>query len=167
MQSIWTKTVVFAGILISLAFMASPGMSQEYEALKGVDSVKAVFDFRTGDPGTLYSHLNLVHTTYKDQAVRNSDESPQFAIVFIGRSVVPLSRNRDQFSAEERGTLAEMDDLLVKMDKAGITLKICEVAADAHNVDLDAIPSVVEPVHNGWISTIGYQAKGYSQVPVY
>jgi intracellular sulfur oxidation DsrE/DsrF family protein len=168
MQSLSGKALLVLGTLVvGLAFLANPGMSQKPRALQGVDTVKALFDVRSGDPGFLYSHLHLVYTTYKDQMVRNSDESPQFAVVFMSRSVVPLSRNRDQFSAEERETLDQMDDLLVKMDKAGITLEVCEVALGSQNVDLDSIPSEVDSVRNGWVSSIGYQAKGYSLVPVY
>ena len=168
MQSRFRKALLFAGtLLFCLAFLANPGISQKYEALQGVDSIKAVFDFRNGDPGFLYSHLQLVYTTYTDQMVRSSDESPQFAVVFMSRSVVPLSRNRDRFSAEERETLDQMDDLLVKMEEAGITLEVCEVALGSQNVDLDSIPSEVDSVRNGWVSSIGYQAKGYSLVPVY
>jgi intracellular sulfur oxidation DsrE/DsrF family protein len=167
MQSIWTKSVVVAGILVCLAVLATPGMSQKYQALQGVESIKAVFDCRTGDPGSLYSHLHLVYTTYKDQAVRSADESPQLAVVFMGRSVVPLSRDREQYSAEEKEILQKMDDLLIKMDKAGITLEVCKVAVGSQNVDLDSIISEVDPVPNGWVSSIGYQTKGYSLVPVY
>lgn len=168
MQSRFRKALLFAGTLVCcLAFLANPGMSQKYEALQGVDSIKALFDFRSGDPGSLYSHLHLVYTTYKDQTVRNSDDSPQFAVIFMSQSVVALSRNRGQFSAEERKTLKKMDDLLAKMDKAGITLEVCKVAAGSQNVDLDSIIPEVQPVPNGWVSSIGYQAKGYSLVPVY
>ena len=168
MQSRFRKALLFAGtLLFCLAFLANPGISQKYEALQGVDSIKAVFDFRSGDPGSLYSHLHLVYTTYKDQTVRSSDDSPQFAVIFMSRSVVALSRNREQFSAKEKEILEKMDDLLTKMDKAGITLEVCEVAAGSQDVHLDSIPSEVEPVPNGWVSSIGYQAKGYSLVPVY
>jgi intracellular sulfur oxidation DsrE/DsrF family protein len=142
-------------------------MSQKYEALQGVDSIKAVFDFRNGDPGFLYSHLHLVYTTYTDQMVRSSDDSPQFAVIFMSKSVAPLSRDRGQFSAEERKTLEKMDRLLAKMAKAGITMEVCEVAAGSQNVELDSIIPEVKPVPNGWVSSIGYQAKGYSLVPVY
>lgn len=168
MPSMTGKALLFVGTFVfCLAFLATPGMSQKYRALEGVESIKALFDVRNGDPGSLYSQLHLVYTTYRDRTVRSSDDTPQFAVVFMGGSVVALSRNRDRFSAEERETLNKMDDLLVKMDKAGIILEVCKVAVGSRNVDLDAIPSEVEPVPNGWVSSIGYQAKGYSLVPLY
>lgn len=168
MQSISKKAVGVAGALACcIVFLASPGLSQDYAALKGLDSIRAVFDCREGDPGALLAHLNLTYQTYMDQSVRKKDQSPDFAVVFMGQSVVFLSRDREGFSPAEKEILKKMDKLLVKMAEAGITLEVCKVAAGGHNVDIDSIIPQIEPVPNGWISSIGYQAKGYSLVPIY
>ncbi|MFT8090585.1 hypothetical protein ACMYML_23410, partial [Salmonella enterica subsp. enterica serovar Enteritidis] len=91
---------------------------------------------------------HLVYTTYRDRVVRSSDDSPQFAVIFMGGSVGALSQNRDRFSEQERETLNKMDDLLARMAEAGITLEVCKVAVGSRNVDLDAIHPDVEPVPN-------------------
>jgi hypothetical protein len=40
-------------------------------------------------------------------------------------------------------------------------------AANFFNVDPETISPLISRVDNGWISSIGYQAKGYQLVPVY
>lgn len=168
MPSTTKKAAVFAcALACCIAFLANPGFGRDYRALKGVDSIRAVFDCRNGDPGYLLSHLHLVYTTYKDKSVRSADTSPEFAVIFMSESVAALSRDREEFSPKERKTLEKMDDLLVRMAEAGIVLEVCEVAAGSQNVDLDSIIPQVEPVPNGWVASIGYQAKGYSLVPMY
>jgi len=41
------------------------------------------------------------------------------------------------------------------------------VAAKVFNVDPVSVLPEIKRVGNGWISMIGYQAQGYSLVPVY
>lgn len=168
MQSISRKAAVIGGTLVCcIVFLANTGFSQEYSALKGIGSIKAVFDCREGEPRSLLSHLKLTYKMYMDKSLRKHDESPDFAVVFMGKSVVFLSQDREEFSTGKKEILEKMDNLLLKMDEAGITLEVCKVAANGQNVDLDSIIPEIEPVPNGWISSIGYQSKGYSLVPIY
>jgi intracellular sulfur oxidation DsrE/DsrF family protein len=53
------------------------------------------------------------------------------------------------------------------MSKEGIRFEICMVAVKVFGVEASSILPEIKQVHNGWISLIGYQAKGYSLVPVY
>jgi intracellular sulfur oxidation DsrE/DsrF family protein len=53
------------------------------------------------------------------------------------------------------------------MSKNGIKLEICLIAAKVFNVDPASVLPEIKRVGNGWISMIGYQAQGYSLVPVY
>ena len=52
------------------------------------------------------------------------------------------------------------------MTKDGITLEACLVAAKGFGVEPSSILPEIKQVGNGWISLIGYEAKGYSMVPV-
>jgi intracellular sulfur oxidation DsrE/DsrF family protein len=87
--------------------------------------------------------------------------------VFIGPSVKLISKNREGFSPEDQKSLDEIANTISAMSKDGINLEICLVAAKVFNVDPASVLPEIKRVGNGWISMIGYQAQGYSLVPVY
>ena len=158
---------VSLAVLFSLFIFNGPVLSQDYQALQDVEDVKAVFDIRSGDPENVVDHLYLIHGTFQDKVVRNTDNEPEFAVVFMDKSVMLLSQNRESFSPQEREMLKKADQLMSAMAEDGVTLEVCLVALDYFGVNADSVADNIQRVKNGWISSIGYQAKGYSLVPVY
>ena len=152
-------------IVISLFCVVSTVSGEEYKAMKGIKSVKAVFDEREGNPKSAALHLKIIHQTYKELAAMK--KNPVFVLVFIGPSVKLISKNREGFSPEDQKSLDEIANTISAMSKDGIKLEICLVAAKVLNVDPASVLSEIKRVGNGWISEIGYQAQGYSLVPVY
>jgi len=159
--------VVGLASVLFVVVLGGPAGSQDYPALQGVESVKAVFDIRSGDPKNVVEHLLLVSETFKDDALRSTDSEPEFAVVFMDKSVMLLSQNREGFSPEEQEMLKQADQLMAAMTDDGVTLEVCLVALDYYGVDADTVADNISRVPNGWISSIGYQARGYSLVPVY
>jgi intracellular sulfur oxidation DsrE/DsrF family protein len=154
--------------LISLSFVvAANGFCQESEALKGLNSVRAIFDFRISDPKSAALHLKLIHNTFKDKSIMAITKKPAFVVDFIGPSVKLISKNRDGFSPEDQKVLDEIAGTVSAMVKSGIRLEICLVAAQVFGVDPASVLPGIKRVPNGWISLIGYEAKGYSLVPAY
>jgi intracellular sulfur oxidation DsrE/DsrF family protein len=94
-------------------------------------------------------------------------KNPVFVVVFIGPSVKLISKNREGFSPEDQKYLDEIANTISAMSKDVINLEICLVAAKVFNVDPASVLPEIRRVGNGWISEIGYQAQGYSLVPVY
>jgi len=94
-------------------------------------------------------------------------KNPVFVLVFIGPSVKLISKNREGFSPEDQKSLDEIANTISAMSKDGINLEICLAAAKFFNVDPASVLPEIKRVGNGWISMIGYQAQGYSLVPVY
>ncbi len=158
--------IVFFSLFVLLAF-ASPVTAGEYKALKGVDRVDTIFDFREGNPESALIHLSLAHETFKDKAVRGISEKPRFAVVFMGGAVKLLSSDRSAFTDEQRKTLERMDNVVSAMVKDGIKLEVCLYAVELLGVDPESISKQINIVPNGWISSIGYQANGYALVPIY
>jgi intracellular sulfur oxidation DsrE/DsrF family protein len=152
-------------IAISLLCTVSTVSAEEYKAMKGIKSAKAVFDERGNDPKSVALHLKIVHQTYKELAAMK--KNPVFVIVFIGPSVKLISKNREGFSPADQKSLDEIANTISAMSKDGINLEICLVAAKILNVDPASVLPEIKRVGNGWISMIGYQAQGYSLVPVY
>jgi intracellular sulfur oxidation DsrE/DsrF family protein len=148
-------------VLSSLSFASA----QEYDAMTGVNSVDAIFDMRDGNPQTAGIHLNLIHNTYKELIAMK--KNPVFVVVFMGSAVKLISSDRSAFSAEEQKSLKEIASIISRMSKAGIRVEVCLFAVKLLGVEPASILPEIERVGNGWISEIGYQARGYSLVPVY
>ena len=152
-------------IAISLLCAVSTVSAEEYKALKGIKSAKAVFDERESNPKNTALHLTGVHQTYKELAAMK--KNPAFVVVFIGPSVKLISKNREGFSPEDLKSLEEIANTISAKAKDGINFEICLAAATFFKVDPASVLPEIKRVGNGWISLIGYQAQGYSLVPVY
>ena len=145
---------------------AEKGFSDDYPILKGLKSIKAVFDFELGNVQSALLHLQVIQQTFKDNSLRVSNKKPQFVVVFLGPSVKLLSKNRSGFTAEDQKALDELANTISQMAKDGIKLEICLIAVKVFGVEPSSILPEIKQVGNGWISLIGYQAKGYSLVPL-
>jgi intracellular sulfur oxidation DsrE/DsrF family protein len=164
-----SKTIMITLFLsVCMLFVAAGnGYGEEYEALGGLKSVKAVFDFRTGSPKSAALQLKLTHRTFKDNSIAAVTTKPAVVVVFIGPSVKLISRNREGFSSEDHKILDEIAGTISEMSKDGIKLEICLFAAKVFGVDPASVLPEIKRVGNGWISLIGYQSKGYALVPAY
>jgi len=162
-----TRIMPLLSLFVAMSLLcAIPGVSAEqYQSLKGVESAKVVFDERESNPQTAVVHLKLLHQTFKDLKAMNNN--PVFVVIFSGPSVKLISKNKEGFSPEDQKSLDEVANTLSEMSKDGITLEMCLVAAKVFNVDPASVLPEIKRVGNGWISMIGYQAQGYSLVPVY
>jgi len=152
-------------VAVSLLCLVPAVSGEEYKSLKGVKSAKAVFDERESNPKLAVLHLKLLHQTYKDLAAMK--KKPAFAIVFSGPSVKLISKDREEFSAEDRKHLDEFAAIISAMSKDGFDLEVCLVALKVFEIDPESVLPEIKKVGNGWISLIGYEAQGYSLVPVY
>jgi intracellular sulfur oxidation DsrE/DsrF family protein len=160
-KAVITSTVAFLLLLSSPSFVSA----EEYDAMKGVDSVKVFFDMRDGIPKVATDHMKLIYDTFKELSAMK--KSPVFVVVFMAGAVKLISSNRNAFTPEEKKYLEEIADIISKMSEAGIRLEVCLAAVDYFGVDPSSIHPEIKQVGNGWISEIGYQARGYSLVPVY
>jgi intracellular sulfur oxidation DsrE/DsrF family protein len=149
-----------------LAVAAGNAFGEEYSPLKGLKSIKAVFNFEQGNPQGALIRLKLIHQTYKDENIRKVTNKPDFVVIFLGPAVKLVSKNRGGFTAEDQKILDEFARTVSAMAKDGIKLEICLFAAKVFGVESSTIQSEIKQVGNGWISLIGYEAKGYSLVPI-
>ena len=117
------------------------------------------------NPKSAVLHLNVIRQTYDELTAMK--KNPALVLVFSGPSVKLISKNREGFSPEERKSLDEIANIISAMSKDGIKLEICLIAAKVFNVDPASVLPEIKKVGNGWISIIGYEAQGYSLVPVY
>ena len=164
------RSRTIGSIAVALVFMLAvvgSASAATYESLAGLKSVKAIFDVRAANAKSAAIQLKLIHDTYKDQGIRAVSKKPSFVVAFMGPSVKLLSKDKQGFSAEDQKLMDEIAQIVQAMAKDGIKLEVCDFAAKVFGVDPASILPEIKHVPNGWISLIGYQAKGYSLVPVY
>lgn len=156
----WVLTVFL------LAATAGTGFGEEYPALKGLNSVKAVFGFEVGNPQSALLSLQVIQQTFRDKNIRVGKKKPEIVVVFYGPSVKLASMKRDAFAAADRKIVEEYAGTVSAMAKEGVKFEICLIAMRYAGVEPSTLLPEIKPVGNGWISVIGYQAGGYSLVPV-
>jgi len=155
-------------VLIFVIVLASAtAHGEERGVLEGMKSVRAVFDVRAGNSKSVAMQLGLILQTSMDKTIRDVTQNPEFAVVFLGPSVKLISTQTGDFSPEEKQMLAEIANTVSEMSENGIRLEICLVATSIFGVDPATVLPEIKQVGNGWISLIGYQARGYSLIPVY
>lgn len=164
------KNRILVSIVVASVFMLAVVGSTSaatYESLSGLKSIKAIFDVRAANAKSAAIQLKLIHDTYKDQGIRAVSKKPSFVVAFMGPSVKLVSMNKQGFSMEDQKLMDEIAQTIREMAKDGIKLEVCDFAAKVFGVDPASILPEIKHVPNGWISLIGYQARGYSLVPVY
>ena len=164
------KSRMIVSIVVASLFMLAivgPAFAATYESLAGLKSVNAIFDVRAANAKSAAIQLKLIHDTYKDQGIRAVSKKPSFVVAFMGPSVKLISKDKQGFSAEDQKLMDEIAQIVQAMAKDGIKLEVCDFAANVFGVNPASILPEIKHVPNGWISLIGYQARGYSLVPVY
>jgi len=89
-----------------------------------------------------------------------------FSQKFLPDGISQINRF-DFLTAEEKKLLEEIDNVITAMSRDGIQMEICLFAANFFGVDPASISPLISRVDNGWISSMGYQAKGYSLIPAF
>jgi len=153
-------------VTFTIALIASPAASSEYAALDGVKQVKAVFDVSLGSPNVANTVFWAVKNVYEDKSVRALSKPPQVAVVFRGPAVKLISTNHKDFKDSDKEALDEFANKIRQMKKDGVKLEVCLYALKVLRVDPATILPEVDKVGNGFISVVGYQAKGYSVVTI-
>jgi intracellular sulfur oxidation DsrE/DsrF family protein len=147
------------------AVAAAPAMAGGYdEALKGVKGVKAVFDFGQGAPKMANALFWAVKNVYEDESVRALPNPPRIVIVFRGAAVKLISTDRKSFSASDKEDLDKFADTIRQLKKDGVKMEVCLYAAKSLGIDPATFMPEIDPVGNGFVSVVGYQAQGYAVV---
>lgn len=164
----YARKLVALGLMLAVLLgMAglSAAWAEEDEILKGVASTKVFFDFRNSDPKYAAVHAKLILLTHKD--LKAMGKKPEFVVGFMSSAVKLVSSQRPGYGMADKADLDEIAKALSQMAQAGIRLEVCSTAAEYFKIDPATLHKDLKQVKHGWISEIGYQAKGYGLVPVY
>ena len=162
------KKLIWAGILVLCCFQ-SIAAAEEYKnsrALRQVTVAKAYFDVTSGSPGKLVNQLGFIDKAY-DQLAK-AGLKPQFVLGFHGAASAYVTKGSEDYvtSDEEIAAKKKVQAWVQRFKAKGIVMEQCMLAAEVYEIDPEDILPEIDRVKNGYVSTIGYQAKGYAPVPV-
>lgn len=133
-------------------------------ALQGVGIGKGLFDINLTHAAKLELYLSVIKKTHAD--LINQGSKPEFVIAFRGASVRLISSEIWSFSEEDQQSLITSASIIRELQKLGVTFEACSIATDLFKVDNLTLLPGVQVVGNTFVSLIGYQAKGYSLIPI-
>lgn len=152
--------------LFSLYALASAPEIYDQAALGKLQTGKGVFLVDIGDPKKLNFYLEVIQGTYKGMKAQGVE--PDFVLVYIGPSVKYLSTSPSDAVEQEAGDiLLDIESNVANLADLGVRQEICAVATRVFGIDNETLVSGLSIVGDGFISLIGYQAKGYHLVPVF
>lgn len=163
------RVVVRGVLMVFLAALAVPAGGAEKApldrvALQGVKVGKGVFDINLADAQRLPLYLGVIEETL--DGLKAQGVKPELVVAFRGTAVKLVSSERNGFDREQQAALAEADELIRDLAKAGVRFEACAIATRLFGVDNKSILPQVKVVGNTFNSLIGYQAKGYALIPI-
>lgn len=168
MQYLSRRNYHYLFLLLLLLFPPSPGYANEkvgdHDALQGVTETKAVFDIHVSKPALLVLYLDVIGKTYEDLLMQG--QTPVFVVAFRGPTLRFITRENWSFSIEDQERIERVSSLIEQLLERGVKFEACSIAANLFKVDPKTYLPGIKPVGNTFVSLIGYQAKGYSLVPV-
>lgn len=158
---------IVSALLLSwiVSASANAAMLKDTEALKGLKEAKAVFMIDVNNPGHVGHILKTIAKT--DKGMRAQGVKPHIVVVVIGPAVAFLTKDRRGIGYMDQRAVAGIQSEVRKLTKMHIRTEACGVALKGMDVQPKDLIADVQPVGNGFIEAIGYQAQGYQLVPIY
>ena len=158
---------LLTGVGFLVLFFSGLASAEEYtnaRALSGLSTVKAYFDVNTGVPAKLKSKLLFIDKSY-DQLVKFGVK-PEFIVGFRSTASNFVTKGDEDyvFDDDEIAAKKKVHEWIRLFKKRGIIMEQCMLSAEIYEIDPQDFLPELEPVNNGYVSMIGYQTKGYSQI---
>ena len=153
-------------MLFSSVIQAEKMVVNDAAALGELKTGKGVFLVDIGDAKKLNFYLEVIQGTYK--GMKEQGVEPDFVLVYIGPSVKYLSTSPSaEVEKSAGGVLLEIESNVEALAGLGVRQEICAVATRVFGIDDKSVLPGLTLVGDGFISLIGYQARGYHLVPVF
>lgn len=160
--------VLTLSLLSAHAFTAQAAASDlnNQASLKGLSEIYTLYDIRKANPKAMLSYLKGIESNYNNLTKENV--KPHFRIIFISSPVQFITTHpSDIIEMEYSGTLENIAKQIARLKKLGVKMEACATATAYFKVDNDTLLPGINPVRSGFIAVMGWQAQGYSLVPVY
>ena len=162
----FASRTIFAALLAVVALALPAVAADRYVGFEGSATTKAVYDFRAADPAKASVYLGLIHDMVTDAAV-TANGAPEYTVVFMGPGVKMVGQAPAGASADEKAAYRKVADKIAAMAADGVDFEVCLFAVGLVGLDPDTLHADARKIHNGWISSIGYQQAGYAMIPVF
>ena len=161
--------VALAFLLGAVVVFAAPVMGAHAWAaddnpVAGLKEAKIAFDITAGEPNRMLLILDTIDETR--EGFTRQGITPRFVLAFRGPASLLTQTDLSRFKPEDRETAAKVAARLKQLrGTAGIErMDQCRIAMRGQKVDRAQVSPDVTVVENGWITLVGYQAKGYAYI---
>ena len=160
------QKIVLAFIIIGCLTMPLAGASNldNGAALEGLKAAKVYFDVNLKDDNLLVFRMELLDKTIKQMADDGLEVSG--IIGFRGGASRFITSDDHYVLEEEINNKKKIQEWVREFSNSGLVVEQCAIAAEILDIPQEDFIPEVKVVANGYISLIGYQAQGYSVVPM-
>ena len=159
------KALLTIGIVGCLTVPAVAGSNQNNgNALNGLNSALVYFDVSLKDDNLLVFRMELLDKTIKQ--IEDAGLEVSTVVGFRGGASRFITRDEHYVLEEEISNKKKIQDWVKRFSERGIVIEQCAIAADIHDIPHGDFMEEVTVVGNGYVSLVGYQAQGYSVVPM-
>lgn len=161
---------LFNGLLLGLvALMPLSAQAEELnnkEALQGITEIHTLYDVRKSNPNVMLAYLKGIESNHKN--LLKEGVKPTLRVVFISSAVQFItSKPSEEVEHLHGDTLPKIKAQIARLSDLGVKMEACSTATAYFKVDNDTLYPGIKPVRSGFLSVMGWQAQGYSLVPVY
>jgi intracellular sulfur oxidation DsrE/DsrF family protein len=153
-----------AAVVFAAPVMGGRARAADDDPVAGLKEARVAFDITAGEPNRMMLILNTIDET-RESFVRQGI-TPRFVLAFRGPASLLTQTDLSRFKPEERETATKVAAKLKQLrGAAGIErMDQCSIAMRGQKVDKAQVSPDVTIVENGWITLVGYQAKGYAYI---
>lgn len=159
------KALLTISIIGCLTVLAAAASKQDNgSALKGLKTAQVYFDVSIKDDNLLVFRMELLDKTIKQMEDAGLEVSS--VVGFRGGASRFITKDDHYVLLEEISNKQKIQDWVKQFSERGIVIEQCAIAADILDIPHEDFIPEVKVVDNGYISLVGYQAQGYSVVPM-
>jgi intracellular sulfur oxidation DsrE/DsrF family protein len=163
-MAMMVRFAVLCILVVGGALSAGAAQFDNARALAGVERAGIYFDVNIGDADLLALRMRLIEQTL-DQ-VRSAGIETDVVIGIRGGATSFTTRDDHYVLDDEVAAKQAIHEHLRSFAARGVVIEQCEIAADLKDIPVADFIDEVTFVGNGYVSLIGYQARGYAVVPM-
>ncbi|NNK12987.1 MAG: DsrE family protein, partial [Desulfofustis sp.] len=133
-------------------------------ALKGIKTAQVYFDVSLKDDNLLVFRMEMLDKTIKQ--IEDAGLEVSTVVGFRGGASRFITKDDHYVLEEEISNKKKIQDWVKQFSERGIIIEQCSIAAGILDIPQEDFMEEIKVVGNGYISLVGYQAQGYSVVPM-
>lgn len=165
MRYLYLCVMIVLAVLVTCSVSFSSQTSfDNNRSLNGITKAFVYFDISLKDDKLLVFRMGLLDKTIRMMQEEGLEVTT--VIGFRGGASRFITKDDHYVLEEEVENKTKIQDWIKRFSSQGITIEQCAIAAEMNDIKVDDFLSEVNIVGNGYISLVGYQAQGYSVVPM-